>query len=101
MLNEHRGGEAAEQKVSRRRRGPATARGTPAARSPAGSTPTGPRSVNTQDYGIFRTAFGKRTGQAGFDVAVDFDGNGIINTLDYGQFRTRFGKSFTDAIGLA
>ena len=39
-------------------------------------------------------AFGKATGQAGFNPAVDFDGNGSINTLDYGQFRGRFGKAF-------
>ena len=37
---------------------------------------------------------GKTTGQAGFEPAFDFDGNGTINALDYGQFRNRFGKTF-------
>jgi hypothetical protein len=39
-------------------------------------------------------AFGRSTGQAGFDPAFDFDNNGTINALDYGQFRSRFGKVF-------
>ena len=55
----------------------------------------GSKNVNTADFGFFRNAFGKTTGQAGFDAAFDFDGNGVINTADYGQFRTRFGKAFT------
>ena len=55
----------------------------------------GNRSVNTLDYGLFRNAFGKAAGEAGFDASFDFDGNGAINTSDYGQFRRRFGKALT------
>ena len=53
----------------------------------------GSKNVNNADFGVFRNAYGRSTGQAGFDAAFDFDGNGTINTLDYGQFRNRFGKA--------
>ena len=54
----------------------------------------GNNSVNTADFGLFRSTFGRRSGQTGFDTTFDFDGNGSVGTLDFGQFRNRFGKSF-------
>ena len=55
----------------------------------------GSKSVNATDYNQFRSAFGKGTGQVGFNPAFDFDNSGTINATDYNQFRRRFGKAFT------
>jgi hypothetical protein len=55
----------------------------------------GSKSINAADYNAFRSAFGKSTGQAGFDPAFDFDNSGSVNAADYNQFRSRFGRAFT------
>ncbi len=39
--------------------------------------------VNTVDYNIFRGAFGKKSGQAGFNAAADMDGDGSVSLKDY------------------
>ena len=38
--------------------------------------------VNCTDYGIVKAAYGKRTGQAGFNAAADINGNGIVDLTD-------------------
>jgi hypothetical protein len=55
----------------------------------------GSKSVNAADFNVFRAAFGKTSGQQGYDAAFDFDGNGSVNASDFNQFRSRFGKQFT------
>ena len=52
-------------------------------------------SINNADFGAFRGAFGKASGNAGYSAAFDFDNSGSVNSLDYGQFRNRYGKSLT------
>jgi len=48
------------------------------------------------DYQQFRAAFGKATGDAGYNAIFDFNGDGAIGAApDYASFRSRFGKSFT------
>lgn len=39
--------------------------------------------VNTLDYAIFKTTFGKSQGQAGYNAAADFDSDGIVSLKDY------------------
>jgi hypothetical protein len=55
----------------------------------------GSKSIQALDYNAFRNAFGKGTGQTGFDASFDFDNSGTVNALDFNQFRSRFGKVFT------
>jgi hypothetical protein len=50
----------------------------------------GSKDVNNADFGPFRNAFSKATGQAGFNAAFDFDNSGTVNNADFGQFRNRF-----------
>lgn len=39
--------------------------------------------VNSVDYGIFRSALGKQTGQPGYSAAADMDNNGVVSLKDY------------------
>lgn len=39
--------------------------------------------VDTTDYGIFRNALGKMSGQSGFSAAADMDADGIVSLKDY------------------
>lgn len=54
----------------------------------------GNKSVNAQDFGVFRTTFGTSSGQAGYKWYFDYDANGVINNLDFNHFRQEFGNSF-------
>ena len=38
--------------------------------------------VNCADVSIVKSAFGKRTGQAGYNVAADLNNDGTVNILD-------------------
>jgi hypothetical protein len=38
--------------------------------------------VNCSDYTIVKSAYGKRTGQAGFNAAADINGNGVVDLTD-------------------
>lgn len=40
-------------------------------------------SVNTVDYGIFRSALGKLSGQPGYSLAADMDKDGVVSLKDY------------------
>ncbi len=48
--------------------------------------------VGIAEFGLFRAAFGKLTGEVNFDPRLEFDGDGAIGISDFGQFRSRFGK---------
>jgi hypothetical protein len=49
--------------------------------------------VDGQDREFFRSAFGKRAGEAGYLWYFDFDGNGDVDGRDNGQFNRRFGQN--------
>jgi hypothetical protein len=38
--------------------------------------------VNCADLAIIKASFGKRVGQAGFDIRADVNGDGVVNILD-------------------
>lgn len=38
--------------------------------------------VNCADLAIIKASFGKKTGQAGFDLRADINGDGIVNVID-------------------
>ena len=52
----------------------------------------GDRDVDWQDRDLFRSAFGKRAGEAGYLWYFDFDGDGDVDGHDNGQFDRRFGQ---------
>src|SRR5262245_11439892 len=52
----------------------------------------GDRDVDWLDRDLFRTAFGKRRGEAGYLWFFDFDGDGDVDGRDNGQFNRRFGR---------
>lgn len=49
--------------------------------------------VGVAEFGEFRNAFGKTTGQSGFVDYMDYDSDGAVGVADFGQFRSRFGKA--------
>lgn len=49
--------------------------------------------VDWLDRELFRSAFKKRAGEAGYLWYFDFDGDGDVDSFDNGQFNRRFGKS--------
>ncbi len=53
----------------------------------------GIRAVGAADFNAFRQTFGKRAGQAGWNAALDFDGNNAIGALEFNEFRKNFGKT--------
>src|SRR5262245_15764207 len=48
--------------------------------------------VDGQDRDLFRSAFGKPAGEAGYLWYFDFDGDGDVDGLDNGEFNRRFGQ---------
>ena len=52
----------------------------------------GDRDVDWMDRDLFRSAFGKSIGDAGYLWYCDFDGDGDVDGLDNGQFNRRFGQ---------
>src|SRR5205814_4899182 len=53
----------------------------------------GDRDVDWLDRDLFRSAFGKSAGEAGYLWYFDFDGDGDLDGLDNGEFNRRFGQS--------
>ncbi len=49
--------------------------------------------VTSPDYLILRTAFGKTSGQTGYDARADLNGDGQVTSPDYLLLRQNFGKS--------
>ena len=47
--------------------------------------------VDEHDRALFRSAFKKRAGEAGYRWYFDYDGDGVIDGRDNGQFNRRFG----------
>jgi len=45
------------------------------------------------DYGFLLLAFGKTTGQVGYNAATDMDCNGAVGLTDYGAFLNEFGTT--------
>jgi hypothetical protein len=52
----------------------------------------GDRDVDGRDRDLFRSAFKKIAGQAGYLWYFDFDGDGDVDDPDNGQFNRRFGQ---------
>jgi hypothetical protein len=48
--------------------------------------------INIQDFGLLAAAYGKQSGQSGFDARVDFDRSGTINIADFGLLAADYGK---------
>lgn len=46
----------------------------------------GDSKVNSVDYAIFRSAFGKQLGQPGYVAAADMDGDGVVSLKDYSKW---------------
>jgi hypothetical protein len=49
----------------------------------------GDRRVDIVDFGLFSSTFNLRSGQTGFNPALDFDGDGRVDIFDFGQFSLR------------
>lgn len=45
------------------------------------------------DFGILKLAFGKTTGQVGYNAAADMDCNGAVGLTDFGLFKLEFGTT--------
>ncbi len=52
----------------------------------------GDRIVTTSEFNELRNAFGRSSGQLGYDGRLDFQADGSIGASDFNQFRTRFGR---------
>ena len=48
--------------------------------------------INTNDFTILSTSFGKTVGQTGYDARADFDGNNLVNVSDYSLLATNFNQ---------
>jgi hypothetical protein len=53
----------------------------------------GTGSVDGRDYALFRAAYGKQSGQAGYLWFFDFNANGAIDRTDYTAFMANYGRS--------
>jgi hypothetical protein len=53
----------------------------------------GDRDVDGMDNFVFRASYGKNPGQAGYNIAFDYNGGGVIDGIDNFFFRQRYGKS--------
>lgn len=49
--------------------------------------------VGVDEFGEFRSAFGKLSADPGYNPLFDFNGDGAVGVSDFGQFRSRFGKA--------
>jgi hypothetical protein len=50
-------------------------------------------SAGVTDYGVLLNAFGKTTGQVGYNASADMDCNGAVGLTDYGAFLNEFGTT--------
>ena len=48
--------------------------------------------VDNSDVFAFKAAYGKSSGQGGYQPFFDFNGDGTINTLDFAEVKQRYGK---------
>lgn len=48
--------------------------------------------VGVEEFGQFRSSFGKSIGNVGYSSLFDFEGDGVVGISDFGQFRSRFGR---------
>jgi len=49
--------------------------------------------VNISDFSILAVAFGKTSGQVGYDPRADFNGDDIVNITDFSLLASNFGKT--------
>jgi peptide/nickel transport system substrate-binding protein len=49
--------------------------------------------INIQDFGILAVAYGKSSGETGYDARADFDRSGNINITDFGLLAINYGKN--------
>ncbi len=49
--------------------------------------------VNITDFSILAVAFGKSSGQPGYDARADFNGDTLINITDFSLLASNFGKT--------
>lgn len=59
----------------------------------------GDRVVNVVDLLAFRNTFNAFTGDANYNIDLDFDGGGLVNVIDLLQFRDRFGTTLPFTFG--
>jgi hypothetical protein len=57
--------------------------------------------VNSVDFAILRSSFGKSAGQLGYDDRADFNGDNVVNAVDAAIHKSSFGQSGAPAIGPA
>ena len=48
--------------------------------------------INISDFGVLAAAFGKSTGQSGYDDSADFDRSGVVNISDFGLLAVNYVK---------
>lgn len=48
--------------------------------------------IGVAEFGLFRSSFGKGSGDPGYDDRFEYEGDSTIGVSDFGQFRSRFGK---------
>jgi len=48
--------------------------------------------VNISDFSLLATAFGKMTGQQGFNALTDFSNDGLVNILDFSLLASNFNR---------
>jgi hypothetical protein len=48
--------------------------------------------INISDFGVLAAAFGKSTGQSGYDNRADFDRSGVVNISDFGLLAVNYAK---------
>ena len=52
----------------------------------------GDRDVDNSDVFAFKAAYGKSSGQEGYQPFFDFNADGTIDTLDFAEVKQRYGK---------
>lgn len=54
---------------------------------------TGDGVIEGSDFGHFKKAYGKATGQDGYNAAMDFNNDGVIDGTDFAIFKRGYGKT--------
>ena len=54
--------------------------------------------INITDFGVLAAAYGKNSGDGGYDARADFDRSGIVNITDFGLLAANYGKSAPVAV---
>jgi hypothetical protein len=55
--------------------------------------------VNSMDFTILKSTFGKSNGQPGYDGRADFTGDTVVNSLDFSLLKGNFGQAGAPPIG--